>query len=287
MVLAKYIRDKYLNRNRNCIIVISGATGTGKSWAGLTIGAKIDKTFNYKSLEKRLCFSQEEFMQRINEVDEDGEFILQKGMVLMYEEAGVSVDSRSWWMNKDLSHIIETFRNRNLIVIFTLPLLKMMDSNVRALTNFSIHTQRVHIDDGVTKTIVKELLINRNIKATDAYITKYIKVGGQKVRHMYLPKPPIKLRHKYESIANKWKYNLSVVKEQNLDKRNNPKVKEKINLESYVNLIDKHTEDYTYTTSSGRKRLFTFGLLSAKHPELNDSLSMKILNLAKLRGIKV
>jgi len=225
-VLVDYVRKNYLTQNRNCVMVISGATGTGKSWTGLRVGASLDPTFNYKSLPDRLCFSQEEFIQRLNATDSDGNFLLQPGMVLMYEEGGVSVDARSWWMNKDLSHIFETFRNRNLIVIFTMPLMKMLDSNVRALTNFSIHTEKVYKTDGLVKVIVKELLINKNIKASDSYITRYIKFKGHKYKQLFFLKPPTKLRHRYEKIANKWKYELVVKKEDMInEKREGKKVK--------------------------------------------------------------
>ena len=210
--LINKLLQKLLNARRNCLITVTGSTGTGKSIAGISIALNIDPTFT----ADRVCFDQEHFFRLLNEKTKSGAFKLKKGMAIIYEEAGTSIDSRSWWLNKDFSHIMETFRNRQIILIFTLPMISMLDKNIRALTNLSVHTMKIYRDRKVTRVIVKEILLNKNILSSSPYIARYIRKNGNIIKYFMIHKPPKKLVKEYELIADKWKYDLALQKEKNI-----------------------------------------------------------------------
>jgi len=122
--LKAYILKRVTRLNKNFLMAMIGGTGSGKSYAAVELARQLDPNFSVD----RVIFTPQEFMALVNAG-------LPAGSVILFDEAGVSMDSRTWYsvMNKMINYVLQTFRHRNLIVIFTVPLLKFVDSNARNL----------------------------------------------------------------------------------------------------------------------------------------------------------
>ena len=120
-----FIREvtKRIASGRNFIGIIHGPTGSGKSYLGMKIAEKLDPTFNIE----RVIFDPEDFFDLIGK--------LPKGAWLVFDEAGAILDARRFMtvVNCVVSYVLETFRYKQISVIFTVPNLKMIDTNVRRL----------------------------------------------------------------------------------------------------------------------------------------------------------
>lgn len=123
--LPNYIKSR-VDRNQNYIMLFVGQTGTGKSYAAMSLGEEVDPNFNIN----RVVFSADEFIDILNN---DGSLV--KGSVIMWDEAGVGMPAREWYSlsNKVISYVVQTFRVKGYILIMTTPSLKYIDSQIRAL----------------------------------------------------------------------------------------------------------------------------------------------------------
>lgn len=114
--------------NKNNLCVITGETGSGKSLAALDMAVKLDPKFTVDEI----VFRVGDFLSKVR--------TLEKGRVLIFDEAAVDFDSRRSMskQNINLSNILKIFRYLNLNVIFTLPNLEMLDINARRLMSHHI-----------------------------------------------------------------------------------------------------------------------------------------------------
>lgn len=132
-VYTQYIKQRIKN-NKNFCGVITGATGSGKSMAALKIGELLDPNFTVS----RVVFSAPDFMKIVNQ--RPG-----KGSVIVFDEAGCSMSAREWYslQNKLLNYVLQTFRKDNLIILFTVPSLAMIDSTARSLFHAILETTSI------------------------------------------------------------------------------------------------------------------------------------------------
>jgi len=116
-------RSRTLDKNQNYMLIVVGATGSGKSYTALALAQQIDTSFN----ESRICFTAEKFLE--NAMKD-----LNAGSVIMFDEAGIDMSSREWYStrNKVINQVVETFRRDNLICIWTTPVLKNIDKKSRS-----------------------------------------------------------------------------------------------------------------------------------------------------------
>jgi len=151
--------NQRISQNKNLLITISGQTGSGKSWTAASIAEQIDKDFNVN----RIVFSGQELMKLINSDK------LKKGSVIVWDEAGVDLSNRSWQSttNKLLNHLLQTFRHRCFILIFTAPYMNFIDSATRRL--FHAEFQTVSIDYKERTVKVRPQLIQYNSRLNKFY----------------------------------------------------------------------------------------------------------------------
>lgn len=181
-----------IERNKNALYSISGPTGSGKSWAGLSIGMLVDPSFN----DKRCIFTAKELMDLMNSNE------LTKGSAILFDEAGIEMNSRTWnsITNKVLNYIMQTFRYRNFILIFTSPYLDFIDSATRKLFHAEFETLSINQKDKICE--LKPKLLQYNSERRKFY-RKYLRVRGKTggyipLRRWKVPKPPQELIYKYE-----------------------------------------------------------------------------------------
>ncbi len=188
-----YIKYRIKN-NKNFLCAITGKTGSGKSWSALSIGEMLNDDFDIH----RVVFRFKDLMRDIR----SGKYEGKKGICFIWDEAGVDLSNRDWQSltNKMINFLLQTFRHRNFILIFTVPYSDFLDSASRKL--FHAEFQTVSINKRKKTTNLKPKLLQYN-PAMKKWYAKYLKVikpgnGVIKVERWEVPKPTQELIDTYE-----------------------------------------------------------------------------------------
>jgi hypothetical protein len=199
--MIRYIHRRIKN-NKNFLCTITGPTGSGKSWTGLSIAELLDPDFD----STRVVFKARELMKLINEGN------LKPGSVILWDEAGIDLSNRNWQSvtNKLLNALLQTFRHKNFILFFTVPYHDFIDSSTRKLFHADFQTQKINKNQEVV--IIKPKLLQYNSNLGKWY-RKYLKVSQNgsivKVRKWAVPKPSDKLIQDYENRKNQFTHILN------------------------------------------------------------------------------
>lgn len=213
-VFQGYIKDRVYKKNKNFLMLVVGATGSGKSYSALRLAEMLDPTFDIS----RCCFKAKEFLMKVRELqkhaEETGEEI--KGKVVMWDELGCEHDAKRFMSisNRIVNYFFQTSRYLNLIVIMTVPLLSFVDSSTRRLCHCIAEMQSINSKTKTSTLRVKFLQVNpitskeypkklRYKKNNKTYALSKIKVG--------LPSP--ELKEKYEKKKREygdWLYEDSI-----------------------------------------------------------------------------
>ena len=153
-----YIRQR-ISKNQNFLGFISGQTGSGKSWASLSLAEQLDNDFN----EKNVVFNAEELMDLINAGT------LKRGSVIVFEESGVEFNNKSWASitNKTINYLLQTFRHKGFILIMNSPYMDFLDSGMRKL--FHAEFQTISIDRNKGSCKLKPQLLEYNARHSKMY----------------------------------------------------------------------------------------------------------------------
>lgn len=197
---------KRIADNRNCIINISGATGSGKSYSAMWIGQQLHEMQNLPPFTaKNVAFKPTQLMDLVNSN-------LPKGSTIVLDEAGLVIYNRDWQspINKLLVYVAQSFRYKNLILIMTLPSLGMLDSHFRALMHLSLETQK--IDKAQQRVALKPLIVTQDQGSGKLY-KKFLRV---EYRHPNVPDFV-----QWQPLVRQWAYlpNQSIVDEYEQSKR--------------------------------------------------------------------
>ena len=113
---------------------------------------------------------------------------LNKGSMIIFDEAGVSISSRNWFQDvqKDIMFILQSFRHYNIGVIFTTPDRSFVDSQARKLFHDYLEVLKIDFEDN--HVIIKPFQLQKNAYKGEVY-TKYPWYHGIKMTRMLVPKP--------------------------------------------------------------------------------------------------
>jgi DNA-binding CsgD family transcriptional regulator len=163
-----YIKSR-ISKNKNFMAAIVGPTGSGKTYSSLRLAENLDPSFTVE----RVVFDPREFMAVLNSNK------LSKGSVVVFDEAGIALNNRQWQSqaNKLINFVLQSFRHKCYIVIFTAPDFAFVDSASRKLFHSCIET--VTIDQRAKLCRVKPLLLQVNQRNGDIYY-KYLRVKSSK-----------------------------------------------------------------------------------------------------------
>lgn len=141
---ARIIKQKVWRRanvkNKHFMGVVVGREGTGKSHTALKMASGVDPTFT----ADRVFFKPERLLETVQSNQ------LGTGHAVVIDEAGVGLGSRTWY-DKDqimLNQALQTIRDDNMVVLFTLPRLSELDSQTEGRLHAYIEMQDVYPDDG-------------------------------------------------------------------------------------------------------------------------------------------
>lgn len=196
------VYDQVHKKQRNCLIVITGDTGKGKSYIAMKIAHSLDpEGFNEKTLRERLIADPKKFVDLV--VNKRKE--LYTGACLVFDEAGTGLAAREWYShnNKAIDYILQTFRYQKLVVIFTVPNMSFIDKHARQLFHYYLEALDVDIKRGLN--IVKLFELSYNKMKPDEPYRKYLRNGRKKLKRFKFKKVPARLWHVYEKYAEEFK----------------------------------------------------------------------------------
>ena len=134
-VIKTFLRRRIL-ANKNCLILVVGQTGSGKSYFALELARQLDPTFTIDR-----CVWDSIKLSRLLAGK------LPSGSAIIGDELGIFMSARDWQKkeNKALSKAMQTIRFMNHYIIFTVPKESMIDVNARKLFHFIVTAKgRIH-----------------------------------------------------------------------------------------------------------------------------------------------
>jgi len=197
------IKNRIKRKNKNWLAIVCGETGSGKSFSALRLGEMIDPEFSIDNVVFRI----EDFMRLLNSKK------LKKGSVIIFDEAGVGIPAREWYTisNKAINYVLQTFRHKNLGVIFTTPDFSYIDAQTRKL--FHNYIETVSIDFKKEYVKVKFFQIQFNPRYGKVYWHYSItKVNGRvkTIHKTNIKKPSKELIQAYEKKKKQFTETLNI-----------------------------------------------------------------------------
>jgi len=152
-------------KNRNFTLLVTGATGSGKSTTAQKIGQDLDPSFSVD----RIVFSAEDFLDLLANKN------LKPGACILFDElitdvGGASRNAMSQ-TNKLLSYVAATFRQRRLICLFCMPGLFQLDKNLRSTSVHGLIEMR-SIDYENKKAVADFFWSTTNPRTGESYYKK-------------------------------------------------------------------------------------------------------------------
>lgn len=240
------IHNRLHKENRNWVAVICGETGSGKSYSALTLAHKIGgKVY--------IVFKPVEFLSILNSNH------LQKGDVLVFDEAGVGMAAREWYslQNKLLGAVLQTFRHRNVATIFTCPNLSFIDVQARKLFHAYLETQ--YIDREREIAVLKPYDIQTNSMLNKDYFKFPRFVFGDRIVQMNrlcLAKPDPEIIEDYEKRKCEYTARLNADALKALTgKKEEVSVVSADNDDAVVKQVLDHKDEYVKVFLNGKKRI--------------------------------
>ena len=200
--------DGRFKKNKNILLAMTGMTGSGKSYTSLRM-CELYYQYKFKKdfpVETNVCFSISELMKLLTTKT------LKRGEIIILEEAGTSLNSLDYQnkVSKLFTFILQSFRSMNIGLIFTLPVLTMLNKSARMLMH--AHYVTVGIDFYMETCKIKPLYHQLNQERGKSY-WKYqrIKVKGEihTIERLNFKIPSAEMRKAYEKKKNKFVYDLS------------------------------------------------------------------------------
>lgn len=138
--IEEYIKRR-IDRNENLLASFVGGTGSGKSFAAIREAIELAKILDPNFSEERIVFSAYDCLKLVYSNT------LVAGSVVIYDESGVSTGNMDF-QNKDVimfTKVLQTFRESNYILLFTLPSEGLLVKAARGLMHmrFTMKSKKV------------------------------------------------------------------------------------------------------------------------------------------------
>ncbi len=217
----KYIHNRIKNK-KNFLCAVVGPTGSGKSWAGLSIALMLDKNFD----ASRIKFGLPGIMELIN-----SELNYPPGSVFFWDEFQIGGGAREWrsLANRLLNSLLSTFRHRQFILLITTPYSDFIDSQTRKLLHAEFELKKINYE--TKKAKIKPMLIQYNSRMRKFYY-KYLRIKGKlgpsPINAWNVPSPPQDLIDKYEVLKTDFTRNLNLDIEAQLKSLNKSKERKEL-----------------------------------------------------------
>lgn len=265
-VLIGRVKERIEKKNQNWIAVVTGIPGTRKSSLSLALCKLLDKNFTADNI----VWDMLGFIRLLK----SGK--VTNGSAILWDEGGAGAGSRDFMKleNKNLSKLLQTFRFRNLYLIFTVPFKDFIDKAARVMAHSIIET--VYYDPNMGMVNVKWKDCNYN-QTSQKWFYPYpiiVQHGRRtKVKRVWFSEPSEQLWNEYND--QKYKFNEELLDEMETSilrnkEKQNPKEKPEVNEDQIVmevmDNIDKFKTNRGTIGASKLKAMFN----------LSDHLSNKL-----------
>ena len=260
------IQERILIKNKNWLAIFVGGTGSGKSYSSLFIADK----FSLRGFipKYHLVFTAEEFIEKLN-----NPIHIKKGDIIIFDEAGVGMSAREWQsiQNRILGAILQTFRHMNVGVIFTVPVIKFIDSQARPLFHHIFETLNIDERTNICHCKVHEFQYNNQ---TDKIYRKTLVFNDERglirMVGLAIPLPRKALIREYEEMKSKYSKNLRANAKEEI--RGKKKDKEEIPT-TPCDLCG--SRSYEFLSSKTKWRCRKCGKIHDKNPYVNRNTPTK------------
>jgi len=285
----KYLLRR-IKQNKNNLIAVIGATGSGKTWSAMSICEMISKKNNVYFGIENIVFNLKDLMHIINSG------ALKKGSSIIFDEPQTSISAREWQSkaNRIFNYLLSTFRHRNLNLFFCTPYEDLLDKSSRKLFHSKFETVSINTQNKTVKIKPKIIQYNsQRQKFYECYLKicyKPIGMSGylvKKLKSWSVTKPSIDLIKLYEYKKLKFtnKLNVNIERElKEVEKKANSKpdlskqAKELVERLGSVKLAAKALGIHTQTVYA---RLWKYNRLN------NEKIPVEITNKPKIpKGIE-
>lgn len=194
--LLRRIWDRLNRRNQHFMFCIVGEEGSGKSWTAMKVAETVDPTFN----ADRVLFDIVDLLRILNDGEHD------PGNFYVLDEAGVQLGRRTWQDRSQVlaNQALQILRDENLGLIFTVPALGDLDSQViRRLQAFYEVTDKVpdeHVE-GKFKVMDPDRT-DETGKVYKKYPKRRINGRGAKIKRFAFSPPSAELIAPYEQAKS-------------------------------------------------------------------------------------
>jgi len=185
-------------QNEHFMGCIVGREGWGKSHSAMTVAKAVDPSFTADDV-----FFQPKHL--LEAFDSDA---YDEGNVVVLDEAGVGLGSRSWY-EKDqilLNQTLQTVRDDNMGVLFTLPRLSELDSQTRGRLHAFVQIVDINRDEyAIAKW--KRVKPLRDERSDILYPYPWVRDGGRmrRIERVRIDPPPSELAEAYEQRKEEFK----------------------------------------------------------------------------------
>lgn len=162
-----------------------------------------------------------------------------RGQVIILDEAGAKEGASSmYWFspeNKEVASLIQTCREKHLILIFNSPNFSFITAQIRKMFDAYIEMLSAREDKGYSIGVFKFSFTKGKAKRDDDTIDYYLRFVAEGIRYTLVeikfPLPPMELVNMYRKKRNKYVESLI---DKSLQKKEEEKPKEKIELRKVV-----------------------------------------------------
>jgi len=260
--------------DKNYLAIFCGQTGSGKSESCIEFARNIDPNFS----PKNIVFSVEDFFALLNSKK------LKPGSAIVWEELGVSADSRTFFslQNRAITYCFETFRYLNLAVLMNVPGLGMVDSRVRKLAHQYFETITIYRRRKVCKCKVMDMEYNPRLdKIYFKYPKIYLEDSLVKVSSLEFNKPPDSLVVPYLKMKKRFSSELNLNLEKSMADAKIDRTSRTVDIGEMVKEILENKNDFVHVYG-GRDRVkasllqahFNLGKVTAE--KIKSAVEMKL-----------
>jgi len=204
--LGRIVKQKMWRRmnveNQHFMAAIVGREGTGKSHSALTLSRLVDPSFTAEDV----YFDPQDLLRAFDS-DAYG-----RGDMIVLDEAGVGLGNRSWYDKEQilLNQTLQTVRDDNMGVIFTLPRLEELDSQTIGRLHAFVEMMNVYPDEGWAETKWKNINLTRDGRSKEFKKYTRLNVNGmqKRVTRCAIAPPPEDLVAAYEARKEAFKAEL-------------------------------------------------------------------------------
>ena len=201
-VLRHHIWNRMHIKNEHFMGCIVGREGFGKSHTALKIASNVDPQFS----ADRVFFDPKDLLEAFQSDD------LGKGNIIILDEAGVGMGNRSWYEKEQilLNQVLQTVRDDNMGVIFTLPRLEELDSQTIGRLHAFVEMVDINREEGFAVAKWKNVSLTRDGQGREYKKYPRIKVDGtvQRITQIAFRPPDSELVSAYEERKDSFKSDL-------------------------------------------------------------------------------